>query len=421
MGDLKICVTGMNHKTAPVEIREKFALKDEKLEGAILELNSLPPVDECMILSTCNRVEFYFVSRNDNPFVSVKTFLSKLSGLTEDELNKFLYFKSQEEAVRHGFRVASSLDSMVIGEPQIIGQFKDAFAKAREMGTAGVVINRFCETALKVSKKVRTETGIARNAVSISFAAVELAKKIFGYLSDKNVAIIGAGEMAELAVKHLITTGVNKVFVVNRTLEKAEKLAEEFGGKAFKLEDIESVLTASDIVISSTGAPGYVITKEMIEKVKNKRSGKPLFLIDIAVPRDIDPAIDRIENVYLFDIDNLKEVVEANLEERKRAAKEAEEIIEGCVHRFVHWLKEHEVAPLIAELKQKAEKIRKEELEKRLPKMNLTEEQKEQVDYLTQIIINKLLHTPITTFRQKAPDEKTYIKVFREIFGLTKE
>ncbi|WP_457567547.1 glutamyl-tRNA reductase [Desulfurobacterium sp.] len=421
MGDLKICLAGMNHKTAPVEIRERFALKDEKLERTILEFNSLPPVDECMILSTCNRVEFYFVSRSDNPFSQVKNFLSKISDLSEKEIEQHLYFKKQEEAIKHGFRVAASLDSMILGEPQIIGQFKDAFTKAREMGTAGVVINRFCETALKVSKRVRTETAIARNAVSISFAAVELAKKIFGYLSDKNVAIIGAGEMAELAVKHLINTGVNRVFVVNRTLERAEKLAKEFGGKAFKLEDIESVLAASDIVISSTGAPDYVITKEMIENVERKRNGKPLFLIDIAVPRDIDPAIDGIENVYLFDIDNLKEVVEANLEERRRAAKEAEKIIEGCVHRFIHWLKEHEVAPLIAELKQKAERIRKEELKKRLPRMNLTKEQEEQVDYLTQIIINKLLHTPITTFRQKAPDEKTYIKVFKEIFGLTKE
>ncbi len=421
MGDIKICVAGMNHKTAPVEIREKFSLKEEKLEEAILTLNSLPSIDECMILSTCNRVEFYFVTRSETPFKDVKNFLSTLGKISPEKLNDYIYFKSQEMAVRHGFRVASSLDSMVIGEPQIISQFKTAFSKSREVGTAGIVINRFCETALKISKKVRTETTIAKNAVSISFAAVELAKKIFCQLYDKNVAIIGAGEMAELAVKHLISSGVNNVFVINRTLERAEKLAEEFGGKAFKLEDLEKTVMASDIVISSTGAPGYVLTHNLIENLLSKRENRPLFLIDIAVPRDIDPEIDNLENVYLFDIDNLKEVVEANIEERKRAAKEAEKIVEGCVNRFIHWLKEHEVTPLVVELKRKAEDIRKTELEKRLSKINLSEEEKAQVEYLTQIIINKLLHTPITTFKQKAPEEKTYIQVFKEIFGLSKD
>ncbi|SNR62012.1 glutamyl-tRNA reductase [Desulfurobacterium atlanticum] len=421
MKEIKLCVAGMNHKTAPVEIRERFALKDGRLEEAILSLNALPQIDECMILSTCNRVEFYFVTREDVPFKDIKPFLSNLGNISIEEINRFLYFKTQEDAVRHGFRVASSLDSMVIGEPQIISQFKTAFSKAKELGTAGVVINRFCETALKVSKKVRTETAIAKNAVSISFAAVELAKKIFCQLYDKNVAIIGAGEMAELAVKHLINSGVNNVFVVNRTLERAEKLAKEFGGKAFSLNELEKVIKKSDIVISSTGAPEYVLTYDLINTIMKDRSSRPLFLIDIAVPRDIDPEIDKIDNVYLFDIDNLKEVVEANLEERKRAAKEAEEIIEGCVKRFVHWLKEYEVAPLIVELKQKAEQIRKQELEKRLSKLNLTDEEKAQVEYLTQIIINKLLHTPITTFRQKAPEEKTYIQVFKEIFGLSKD
>jgi len=421
MKEIKLCVAGMNHKTAPVEIREKFALKDEKLEEAVLSLNALPQVDECMILSTCNRVEFYFVTREEIPFKDVKPFLLNLGNLSLEELNRFFYFKIQEDAVRHGFRVASSLDSMVIGEPQIISQFKTAFSKAKELGTAGVVINRFCETALKVSKRVRTETGIARNAVSISFAAVELAKKIFCQLYDKNVAIIGAGEMAELAVKHLINSGVNNVFVVNRTLERAKKLAEEFGGKAFSLDELKEVIKKSDIVISSTGASGYVLTYDLINEIMKNRDSRPLFLIDIAVPRDIDPAIDKIDNVYLFDIDNLKEVVEANLEERRRAAKEAEEIIEGCVKRFVHWLKEYEVAPLIVELKQKAEQIRRQELEKRLSKLNLTDEEKAQVEYLTQIIINKLLHTPITTFRQKAPEEKNYIQVFKEIFGLSKD
>ncbi len=423
MGELKICCLGMSHKTAPVEVRERFAFKGEELEQALLKLNSFADVDECMVLSTCNRVEIYFTSRAEYPFKGVYDFLISHKDVKMDEISRFFYKKESAEAVRHGFYVASSLDSMIVGEPQIVGQFKDSFQLAKELGTVGTVLCRFCETALKVSKRVRTETGISKNAVSISFAAVELAKKIFGNLNGKRVAIIGAGEMAELAVKHLIANGASEVFVVNRTYERAEKLAEEFGGKPFSLENLGSVLKQADIVISSTGAPGYVLTRSNVAPTLSGRSS-PVFFIDIAVPRDIDPAIEKLDKVYLYDIDDLQQVVEANIKERLREAEVAKEIIEGYVERFIKWLRELEIAPLIAELKQKAEAIRREELDKRISKLNLTPEQFQEIDNVTRIIINKLLHQPITSVKKKATEEESrhhVVQIFREIFGLGKD
>ncbi|SMO43423.1 glutamyl-tRNA reductase [Balnearium lithotrophicum] len=424
MGELKLCCLGVSHKTAPVEVREKFSFKNEDLERNLLKLNSFHSIDEIFILSTCNRVEIYFTTRSETPFKELIDFLIEEKNSSLDEINRHFYRKIDKNAVRHGFYVASSLDSMVVGEPQIVGQFKDAFSLAKDLGTVGTVLCRFCETALKVSKRVRTETGISRNAVSISFAAVELAKKIFGSLNGKNVAIIGAGEMAELAVKHLIANGVSDVFVVNRTFERAQKLAEEFGGKPFPLTELSSVLKVSDIVISSTGAPGYVLTTENVLPSIKERSNRPMFLIDIAVPRDIDPSLNNYENLYVYDIDDLQQVVEANIRERLKEAETAKKIIEGYVERFLKWMRELEIAPLIAELKERAEAIRLEVLSKRLKKLNLTPEQEEEVNNITRIIINKLLHQPITNVKRKAVEDESksqIVQVFREIFGLGKE
>jgi glutamyl-tRNA reductase len=424
MGELKLCCLGVSHKTAPVEVREKFSFKKEDLERNLLKLNSFHSIDEIFILSTCNRVEIYFATRSETPFKELIDFLIEEKNSSLDEINRHFYRKIDKDAVRHGFYVASSLDSMVVGEPQIVGQFKDAFSLAKELGTVGTVLCRFCETALKVSKRVRTETGISRNAVSISFAAVELARKIFGSLNGKSVAIVGAGEMAELAVKHLIANGVSDVFVINRTFERAQKLAEEFGGKPFPLTELSSVLKISDIVISSTGAPGYVLTTENVLPSIKERSNRPMFLIDIAVPRDIDPSLNNYENLYVYDIDDLQQVVEANIKERLKEAEIAKEIIEGYVERFLKWMRELEIAPLIAELKERAEAIRLEVLSKRLKKLNLTPEQEEEVNNITRIIINKLLHQPITNVKRKAVEEESksqIVQVFREIFGLGKE
>lgn len=423
MGEPKLCCLGINHKTAPVEVRENYSFKGKELQSALLQLNALASVEECAILSTCNRVEIYFTSRDQNPFKEVYDFLIEKKSATLEEINRFFYRKEGRESVRHGFYVASSLDSMIIGEPQIIGQFKESFATAKELGTIGTVMCRFCETALKVSKRVRTDTGISKNAVSVSFAAVELAKKIFGNLSGKKVTIIGAGKMAELAVKHFLSNGASDIFVVNRTYERAVKLAQEFGGKAFPLTELGNVLLMTDIVISSTGAPNYVLTLENVLPAVEKRKKRPMFLIDIAVPRDIDPTLNNIDNLYVYDIDDLNQVVKSNMEERLRAAEVAKEIIEGYVNRFMKWLKELEVAPLIAQLKNKAETTRKMELQKRLPKLHLSQEQEEEIDNLTKIIINKLLHEPITSVKRKATEEERsqVVQIFREIFGLTKE
>lgn len=423
MGELKFCCLGVSHKTAPVSVREKFSFKGEEIERALLKLTSLPSVEEGMILSTCNRVEIYFTTRSEPPFKEVIEFLQDEKGASLDEINEHFYRKIDGDAVKHGFYVASSLDSMVVGEPQIVGQFKDAFLKAKELGTIGTVLCRFCETALKVSKRVRTETGIAKNAVSISFAAVELARKIFGSLNGRSVAIIGAGEMAELAVKHLISNGVSNVFVVNRTFERAKKLADEFGGRPFPLTELPSVLKVSDIVISSTGAPGYVLTRENVLPAIKERPNRPMFLIDIAVPRDIDPSLNDFDNLYVYDIDDLQQVVDSNIKERLREAEVAKKIVDEYVERFIKWMRELEIAPLIAELKEKAESIRREVLSKRLPKLRLTPEQEEEVENITRIIINKLLHQPITNVKRKAVEEtrSQVVQIFREIFGLSKE
>ncbi len=420
MGNAGVYVLGLSHKTAPVSIREKFSFKGDELGKSLLSLSSRSSIEECMILSTCNRVEIYFVSRDETPFQEVIGFLTEAKGASLEEVSNFFYKLENRDAIRHSFRVAASLDSMIVGEPQIVGQFKDAFYASKEFGTSGAVLNRLCETALKVSKRVRSETGISRNAVSISFAAVELARKIFGQLSGKSVAIIGAGEMAELAVKHLISNGVSGVFVVNRTLSRAEELASEFGGKAFPLSSLKSVLTMADIVISSTGAKGYVLRYDDVRDAISRRK-KPTFLIDIAVPRDIDPEVAEIENVYLYDIDDLNNVVQANIEERKRAAVEAERIIDVYVERFLKWMRELELAPLIAQLREKAEQIRREEISKRLGRLDLSDRQREEVENMVRIIINKILHVPITAVKEKAHEERNYIQVFKEIFGLGKE
>ncbi len=421
MAELDLWVIGVSHKSAPVEVREKISFK-ENFENVLLELNSLKGVEESMLLSTCNRVEAYVVSRFNGIADVILDFFRQKGQLSPEQMKSF-YVKRGREAVKHGFMVASSLDSMVIGEPQIVGQFKDAFFLAKDLGTAGRVLSRFCESALKVSKKVRRETAIAKNAVSISFAAVELAKKIFGYLNDKTVAIVGAGEMAELAVLHLVSAGVKNVLVVNRTLSKAQELAAKFGGKAYRLSELSSVLESSDIVIVSTGADDYVVKSDLVKEVMKRRSKRSLFMIDISVPRNISPDCSKISGVYLYDIDDLKRVVEANLKERQRAAAEAEKIVEEQVEKFEAWFKQLEVGPLIAELKRSAEKIRKQELSKRLPKLGLTQEQEREIDNLTRVIVNKLLHEPITNVKRKAAESESnqIVQFVREIFGLGKE
>ncbi len=344
----EIYALGTNFKTAPVEVREKLACKTEDLPDLLRELKVKSGVEELCILSTCNRVELYTVSPSEGNVELLKEEFLKLKG--SPKAGKYTFIKKGEEAVFHVFKVASSLDSMVVGEPQIVAQFKESFQVARKAGTVGKILNRLFEKALKASKRVRVETGISRNAVSVSYAAVELAKKIFGDLRDAKVLLVGAGEMGELAVNYLRRHGC-RLFITNRTYERALRLSQRLGGNALRFEEMESYLPTLDIVIVSTGAPGYVITKEMVKRAMKKRNYDPMFFIDISVPRNIDPEVGSIDEVFLYDIDDLKEVVENNLKDRLREAKRGEIILWDEVKKFMLWLESLKVEPLILKLK----------------------------------------------------------------------
>src|SRR5208283_1973140 len=393
---MKIVVVGLNHKTASVEIREKLAFSGPKLEEGIGQLMNMPEVKESALLSTCNRVELFTCVGNVPAAVeNIMNFLSAFHGLERNDFEKSLFVHSDSEAVRHVFRVASSLDSMVVGEPQILGQLKDTFELALSKKTTAVLLNQLMKKAISTAKRIRTETGIAENAVSISFAAVELARKIFTDLQDKSFMLMGAGEMAELAARHLVNNGVRDVKVVNRTYERGCELAREFNGKAVRFEDFLHELVHTDIVICSTGAPAYVLLKDQMNKVMKERKHRPVFVIDISVPRNIDPEINNIENVYLYDVDNLQDVVQTNIHERKKEADKAEVIIAEEVGKFIKWMASLDSVPTILALRRKAEEIKNEELAKFSAKCPDMEDSKmKAVEYMVASIINKLIHPP---------------------------
>ncbi len=401
-----IILMGVNHKTAPVEVREKLALTQvERPVTTVFE--NLPSCQEIVFLSTCNRVEVIAASASPNKAKSeIMEFWMKHSGLDEEVLSRCSYCHEGIEAIRHVFRVASSLDSMVVGEPQILGQMKEAYRMALDEGCSGQLLNKLMHKAFSVAKRIRTETRIASQAVSISYAAVALARKIFGELSGKKAMLIGAGEMAELAAQHLKTNGVDELVVANRTLERAIDLAKALDGRAISLEELDDALVETDIVISSTGAPGIIIHKERVQKIMRPRRHRLLFFIDIAVPRDIDPGVNDIDNVYLFDIDELKEVVEENKAERQREAVKAERIIEAEVIKFRKWLSSLDIVPVIKGLQEKAESIRKRELARTLKNLkHLEEKDIKAVEKLTQSLVSKLLHDPIIFLKKGAKDE----------------
>ena len=353
---MDIAVVGLSHKAAPVEVREKLSFPEPVLKDALCCMGKLEPVNENIILSTCNRVEAYVtVSEHEGGIERVKRFFLDYHNLEGELYYKSLYAHHGREAVRHLFRVAASLDSMVVGEPQILGQLKDAFDHALTNSTTGTVMNRLMKKAISVAKRIRTETKIAESAVSISFAAVELARKIFGDLDGKTVMLAGAGEMAELAAKHLVNNGVKTILVANRTFERAEELAQEFEGRAVKYEDLVPEMVHADILIAATGAPHYILLKKDMERVIKERKNKPVFLIDIAAIRNLDPEINKIDNVYLYDVDDLQSVVESNIKERQREAEQAEEIIEEEINTFMSWLTTIDVVPTIVALRERAE------------------------------------------------------------------
>ena len=419
---MNVFIVGLSHKPAPVEIREKVAFPPTAMEKPLHALVDLPDINEGLIVSTCNRVELYVVSRNpDAAEQHVRRFLANWHNLDAEELDKHLYAYQGEEAIRHIYRVSASLDSMVIGEPQILGQIKTAYGYATEFKTSGIILNRLLHKAFSVSKRLRTETELASNAVSVSFAAVELARKIFDTLEDKTVLLIGAGEMCELAARHFVSSGVSRVLVTNRTFERAEKLAEEFQGRAIHFEDFANQLDQVDIVLTSTGAPDYILGRKQVEETLRKRRNRPMFFIDIAVPRDIDPGVNDVANVYLYDVDDLQGVVQANLKQRHKEAKKAEAIIDEEIGQFYKWLSELDIVPTIVALRKQFEEVRQQELEKTLSRNSaFGESERKALEGLTSAIINKLLHSPIAVLKRSQNDAAgdTYVDAVRTLFEL---
>jgi glutamyl-tRNA reductase len=423
---MELFVLGLSHKTAPIEIRERLFVPEKDLGKPLELLAASGEVVERMLLATCNRVEVYGVCEGllEEAIRAVTAALAAYHNLAPDRFAGALYTRTGGEAVRHVFRVASSLDSLVVGEPQILGQVKTAFAAARTHAGIGLLLGTLLEQAFHVAKRVRTETAIASAAVSISSAAVELARKIFDDLAGRSVLIVGAGEMAELALRHLVDDGVRSIIVANRSYDRALSLAEQFQGRAVTFEAIHQQLVEADIVISSTSAPHVILKKEELQRILSARRHRPIFLIDIANPRDIDPACNELDNVYLYNIDDLHAVVAANLKEREREAERAEAIIQRELAVYLDWLKGLDVVPTIVSLRTRIEEIRRSELEKALGRLGeLTPAQRDAVAQMTAAMVNKILHQPMTELRRRAAmqDGHLYSTVLRRLFGLDRE
>lgn len=415
-------VVGLNYKTAPVEIREKLSFAEHTIPEAMAALQQQKSVLENVIVSTCNRTEIYaVVDQLHTGRYYIKQFLAEWFHVPMEEFSPHLIIKEQDEAVQHLFRVSAGIDSMVLGETQILGQVRKSFLNGQELGSTGTVYNHLFKQAVTFAKRAHTETAIGENAVSVSYAAVELAKKIFGSLSKKHVAILGAGQMGELAMENLYGSGVGEVTVVNRTLEKAATLAAKFNGQAKSMQELQCTLLEADILITSTGATNYVIDFEVMQYVDRLRKGKPLFLVDIAVPRDIDPRVGDLANVFLYDIDDLQGIVEANLAERERAAMQIEEMITSEVRQFKEWVQTLGVVPVIAALRKKASTIQEEtmaSIENKMP--NLTERERKLLSKHTKSIINQLLKDPILQAKELATEKNAAekLELFQQIFGI---
>jgi glutamyl-tRNA reductase len=419
---MKLLTTGVSHKTAPVEVRECLAFRDEALPAALADLKRREGVAEALILSTCNRVEVTVTTEDGaDPRAIVDSFLADHKAVSPDTIGPHLYRHEGRDAIHHLFRVASSLDSMVVGEPQILGQLKAAYAAAKDSGAVCGWLEGLLTRAFSVAKRVRSETGIGQMAVSVSYAAVELARKIFGSLANRTVMIAGAGKMSELAARHLRSSGASHVFVTNRTHERAIEMAALFQGTPVEYTRFVAMLPEVDILIASSGAPHYILHKDEMQRVIAARRNKPVFLIDIAVPRNIEPAVNEIDNVFLYDIDDLQEVVNANLRERMKAAERAESLVAEEVERTMARLKVAEVTPTIVGLQEQLEQIRAGEIEKARRKYGpFTPEQERAIEALTHGIVNKIAHGPISEIRSHAghPDGAHVIAAIRKAFHL---
>lgn len=420
---MRLAMIGLSHKTASIALRERFAHKTRDLSAALNEVSGLEMIDEACIVSTCNRVEFYVSGGADASTLSrsLRRHLVDLAGLKPSDLDPHLYAHGGSEALRHLFRVASSLDSMVLGEPQILGQVKEAFKVAVAEGTTQSELTRTFQKAFSVAKRVRTETGIAENAVSMSFAAVELGKEIFDTLDGKEVLLVGAGKMAGLAAKHLKSYGVAEVRVTSRTLASAQKLAQEVGGVPSSLTDLPMLLQQADIVISSTAAPGYVVDKKVMSKVMRARRYRPILFVDIAVPRDIDPKIADLDNAFVYDVDDMEQVLELNRDSRAREAAAAEKLVEDELLAHERWLKSQQVVPVIKALRQHAMRIAAQEVERTLGGIKEPDKKTSQsIKAMSNAIVNKMLHPVLTQLKAEGAegDPQAMVDVLVKLFDL---
>jgi glutamyl-tRNA reductase len=419
---MRFQLIGVNHKTAPVEVRERLAIPESRLPDACKRLAEHPSVSEGMIVSTCNRVEF--IANMKNGTGDLREFLREYFETDLTPFETHLYEFREDEAIRHIFRVAASLDSMVVGEPQILGQVKEAYATARAVGAVRAQLDQLLTRAFAVAKRVRTETAVGSSSVSIASVAVELAKKIFGSLNGKSVYLVGAGKMSELAARHLLAHGAGSLFVANRTYDRAIRLAQKFNGQAIEFNRLYETCDRADIVITGTGSPNFIFKPEHGEKLMALRKNKPMFFIDIAVPRDVDPEMNKIDGIFVYDIDDLQQAVSSHVSDRKKEAERAEEIVTDEVLKFHARLQTLDVVPTIVSLQDHLETIRQAEIDRvrgRLGTMNT--DQEAAVEALTRGIINKIMHTPISTLKTAArdPESTTVVDLVRRLFNLHAE
>lgn len=419
---IKFALTGLNHTTAPVEVRERLAFTQEGLLEAVDAIRKLPGAHEALVLSTCNRVEIGVTAEDAfDVHARIEEFLARYHNVEREWLRQYLYHFAGADAIRHLFRVAASLDSMVVGEPQILGQLKDAYETAKAAGAVDSFLENIVTSAFRVAKRVRNETEIGQNAVSVSYAAVELARQIFGSLEHRKVLLIGAGKMSELAARHLARAGVSEILVTNRSPERAQAMAELFRGRTLPYDGFLERLQDIDVVITSSGAPHYILTREQMRRVIAQRRGRPMFIIDIAVPRNVEPSVNEIESVFLYDIDDLQKVVDSNRKVRESEAERAERIIADEVSRMTMRLKQRGAAPLIISLQQYLEAVRQAEIERARTRLAaLTPEQREAVEALTRSMLNKIAHGPISELRRLAatPEGAEGIEVLRRAFKI---
>jgi glutamyl-tRNA reductase len=416
---MNVQLIGVNHKSAPVEVRERLAVPESRLPEAMKRLVGYPGVDEGLILSTCNRVEL--LAQTTNGSVDLRGFLGHYFKVNPADLEPHLYEYREHEAIRHLFRVTASLDSMVVGEPQILGQVKEAYATARAVGAVHGQLDLLLTRAFAVAKRVRTETAVGSSAVSVASVAVELAKKIFGSLNGRQVYLVGAGKMSELAARHLLAHGAASIFVVNRTYDRASQLATKFHGQAIRFEELYDTCDRADIVITSTGAPVTIFRREHGERFLSRRKNRPMFFIDIAVPRDVDPEMNKLDGIFVYDIDDLQQAVASHVADRKKEAERAEAIVNSEVERFQARLQTLDVVPTIVSLQDHLETIRQAEIDRVRGRLGpLLPEQELAIEMLTRGIVNKIMHTPISTLKTAArePEATTVIDIVHRLFNL---